>query len=217
MIEIKDIYKSYQKIEVLKGINLTVKEREILSITGASGSGKSTLLHIIGALENPDKGEIIIQENNIFTLRDRELATFRNKKIGFVFQFHHLLPEFTAFENVCIPGYIGKNAENEIQNRAKSLLDFLGLGHRLEHKPSEMSGGEQQRVAIARALINEPAVILADEPSGNLDDEATEEIHKLFFQLRDEFGQTFVIVTHDNRLAEMSDRKVILKEGRILM
>jgi lipoprotein-releasing system ATP-binding protein len=217
MIEIKNIHKNYQKIEVLKGIDLKVKETEILSITGASGSGKSTLLHIIGALENPDQGKIIIQGNDIFTLSERDLAIFRNKKIGFVFQFHHLLPEFTAFENVCIPGYIGKNAEVEIQKKAKSLLDFLGLGHRIEHKPSEMSGGEQQRVAIARALINEPSVILADEPSGNLDDEATDEIHKLFFQLRDEFGQTFVIVTHDNRLAEMSDRKVVLKEGKILI
>ena len=217
MIEIKNIHKNYNKIEVLKGIDLMVKKSEILSITGASGSGKSTLLHIIGALENPDKGKIIIQANDIFTLNERDLAKFRNEKIGFVFQFHHLLPEFTAFENVCIPGYIGKKPVRKIQKKAKSLLNFLGLSHRMEHTPSEMSGGEQQRVAIARALINDPAVILADEPSGNLDDAATDEIHKLFFQLRDEFGQTFVIVTHDNRLAEMSDRKVFLKEGRILM
>ncbi len=216
IIEVKGLYKSYQKIQVLRGLDLSVRESEIVSITGASGSGKSTLLHITGALERPDRGEVFLNQRNIFSLPSKELAGVRNRDIGFVFQFHHLLPEFTALENVCIPGYIAKRSPKEVERRAASLLDFLGLSGRQDHKPAQLSGGEQQRVAIARALINEPAVILADEPSGNLDDEATLEIHRLFFRLRDEFGLTFVIVTHDSNLAGMADRKLILKEGRLI-
>ncbi len=216
IIEVKGLYKSYQKIQVLRGVDLSVKEAEIVSITGASGSGKSTLLHIIGALETPDSGDVFLNQKKIFSLPSQEIAKVRNQDIGFVFQFHHLFPEFSAIENVCIPGYIAKRPPKEVKQRAEALLDFLGLSGRQDHKPSEMSGGEQQRVAIARALINDPAVILADEPSGNLDDEATLEIHRLFFRLRDEFGQTFVVVTHDRNLADMADRKFILKEGHLI-
>jgi lipoprotein-releasing system ATP-binding protein len=216
IIKVENIYKSYQAIQVLRGVSLSVKKSEIVSITGASGSGKSTLLHIIGALETPDKGKIILQQKDIFTLPANDIAKTRNKDIGFVFQFHHLLPEFTALENVCIPGFIAQRKGKEVEKKALDILHFLGLSGRRNHKPSEMSGGEQQRVAIARALINEPAVVLADEPSGNLDDKATKEIHNLFFKLRDEFGQTFVIVTHDNNLANIADRKLVLKEGILI-
>ena len=215
MIEVKNIHKAYRNVQVLNGVDMQVAEGEIVSITGASGSGKSTLLHITGALEEPDKGEVLLQGENIFSLNEKQLAYLRNRKIGFVFQFHHLFPEFTAFENVCIPGYIGGFPAKDVHKKADELLKFLGLAKRRDHKPSQLSGGEQQRVAIARAVINNPQVLLADEPSGNLDEEATQEIHQLFFRLRDEFNQTVVIATHDSKLADMADRKLILKGGKL--
>lgn len=215
MIIAYDIHKSYGALEVLKGVDLNVAKGEVVSIVGPSGAGKTTLLQIIGTLSRPDSGEVIIGDRSLKELNDRDLSKFRNNEIGFVFQFHHLLPEFTAFENVCIPGLIARRPKADVEKRAKELLEFLGLGERLTHKPAELSGGEQQRVAIARAIINSPSVLLADEPSGNLDTRNKEEIHKLFFELRERFGQTVVIVTHDEQLAEMSDRKIVMVDGLI--
>ena len=215
MIQATGIHKSYGSLEVLKGIDLHIAKREIVSIVGASGAGKSTLLHIIGTLDKADRGQLLIDGTEVNKLNDTELAAFRNKKIGFVFQFHHLLPEFTALENICIPAYIGGMAKKEAMEKAEKLLDYLNLSGRKDHKPSQLSGGEQQRVAVARALINQPAVVLADEPSGNLDSKSAEELHKLFFRLRDEMNQTFVIVTHNPTLAAMSDRTITIKDGRI--
>ena len=199
----------------MKGIDLTVNEKEIVTIVGASGAGKSTLLHIIGTLDLPDSGELWFGETNIATLSPVRLAAFRNHNIGFVFQFHHLLPEFTALENVCIPAWIKGTAKKEAEKKAGELLELMGLKDRIAHKPNELSGGEQQRVSVARALINNPQVILADEPSGNLDSQTKNDLHRLFFSLRDQLGQTFVIVTHDTGLAEMSDRQIRLKDGKI--
>lgn len=214
MISTQGISKSYGAIKVLQDINLNINSGEIVGITGASGAGKTTLLQILGTLDRPDIGELKIAGENVFALNDNDMADFRNQHIGFVFQFHHLLPEFTSLENVCLPGFIGKKPKKQVEKRAAELLDFLQMGHRLNHKPAELSGGEQQRVAIARALINTPRIILADEPSGNLDSENTQELHKLFFALRDEFKQTFIIVTHNVELAAMCDRKLVLKDGR---
>jgi lipoprotein-releasing system ATP-binding protein len=216
MISTTEITKSFGELKVLKGINLEIREKEVVSIVGASGAGKTTLLQIIGTLDHPDSGSIYYNGSDISRLKGKSLASFRNNNIGFVFQFHQLLPEFTALENVCIPAYIAGKGKVEAESRASELLGFLGLTDRLEHKPSELSGGEQQRVAVARALVNSPAVILADEPSGNLDSENKNELHKLFFRLRDTFGQTIVIVTHDRQLAEMSDRILQIKDGLII-
>ena len=216
MIRTKEIRKSFGTLEVLKGIDLLVERGEVVSIVGPSGAGKTTLLQILGTLSRPSSGEIEIDGEAVHALSDRQLSRFRNTKIGFVFQFHHLLPEFTALENVCIPGYIGGRDRREVEKRAAELLEMLGMEHRSSHKPAELSGGEQQRVAIARALINSPAVLLADEPSGNLDTKNREEIHRLFFPLRDTLGQTVVIVTHDGQLAAMSDRKIEMVDGQIV-
>lgn len=213
MIKITDIEKSYGTLKVLKGINLEIQKSEITSIVGASGAGKSTLLHLIGTLDKPDQGEILIEDISIFKLTDKQLSAYRNKNIGFVFQFHHLLPEFTAVENVALPSLIAGESKKVAIQKAKELLQFLKLEDRLQHKPSELSGGEQQRVAVARALINNPQLILADEPSGNLDSENAKKLHQLFFDLRDSFKQTFIIVTHNEELAELSDRKIVLKDG----
>jgi len=215
MIKAVNIYKSFGNLKVLKGIDIEIGKAEIVSIVGASGAGKSTLLHIIGTIDNADKGEVIINDINVNKLNEKKLSEFRNRQIGFVFQFHHLLPEFTALENVCIPAFIAKVARNKALKKAKELLDFLNLTDRLDHKPSELSGGEQQRVAVARALINEPSVILADEPSGNLDSTSAVELHNLFFSLRNNFRQTFIIVTHNRELANMADRKLTIKDGVI--
>lgn len=217
MIEAYDIKKSYGSLLVLKGINFQAKAAEVLSIVGASGAGKSSLLQVLGSLSRPDSGRVIIDGTDIFALSSNALADFRNKKIGFVFQFHHLLPEFTALENVAIPALIANERMGTAKERAKELLTFLGLGERLTHKPGELSGGEQQRVAIARALINRPSVLLADEPSGNLDTHTKKEIHKLFFDLREKYGQTIIIVTHDRDLASMSDRCLEMKDGEFLL
>ena len=200
---------------MLKGVNFTIKKGEIVSVVGASGAGKTTLLQILGTLDRADGGDIIFENKSTSALSKKDLAQFRNQNIGFVFQFHHLLPEFTAFENVCLPGYIGKRNKKEVEKRAKELLIQLGLEDRIEHKPNEMSGGEQQRVSVARALINDPALILADEPSGNLDSKTAKELHQLFFDLRDKFQQTFVIVTHNEDLAKMADRTLVMKDGMI--
>lgn len=216
MIEAADVHKSYGSLEVLKGVSLTVCRGEVVCIVGASGAGKTTLLQILGTLSAADSGRIRIDGIPVERLSDRELSYFRNRRIGFVFQFHHLLPEFTAFENVCMPGYIGRRDRVEVEKQARELLLMLGLGSRGHHKPAELSGGEQQRVAIARALVNSPSVLLADEPSGNLDSKNREEIHRLFFELRDRLGQTVVIVTHDDGLAEMSDRKIVMSDGLII-
>ena len=216
MIRTKEIRKSFGTLEVLKGIDLLVERGEVVSIVGPSGAGKTTLLQILGTLSRPSSGEIEIDGEAVHALSDRQLSRFRNTKIGFVFQFHHLLPEFTALENVCIPGYIGGRDRREVEKRAAELLEMLGMEHRSSHKPAELSGGEQQRVAIARALINSPAVLLADEPSGNLDTKNREEIHRLFFTLRDTLGQTVVIVTHDGQLAAMSDRKIEMVDGQLV-
>lgn len=215
MIKAKDITKSYGDLRVLKGIDLDIRKGEIVTIVGPSGAGKTTLLQILGTLDRPDEGSVECDGVLLNMLNARQLARFRNEQIGFVFQFHQLLPEFTALENVCIPAYIGGKSRQQAETRAGELLRFLGLDSRLEHKPSELSGGEQQRVAVARALVNNPRVILADEPSGNLDTENKKELHKLFFDLRDKFGQTVVIVTHDRELSGMSDRKIEIKDGVI--
>jgi lipoprotein-releasing system ATP-binding protein len=216
MIKAEGITKSFGTLKVLKGIDLHVEKGEIISIVGASGAGKTTLLQIIGTLDKADSGTIFINEQKLNTLKDTQLSDFRNKNIGFVFQFHQLLPEFTALENVMIPALIGKVKESHARLKAKELLDMLGLTERMEHKPNELSGGEKQRVAVARALINNPAVILADEPSGSLDTENKEELHQLFFKLRDTLGQTFIIVTHDEHLASITDRTVHMKDGLII-
>ncbi len=216
MIIASNIHKSYETLNVLKGVAITIEEGEIISIVGASGAGKSTLLHILGTLDRANSGTLEIKGTNISTLSDKKLAEFRNKNIGFVFQFHHLLPEFTALENVCIPAFIAGTSESVAKEKAKELLAFLGLSDRMNHKPNELSGGEQQRVAVARALINNPAVILADEPSGNLDSTTAKELHQLFFTLRKKFNQTFVIVTHNEELANMADRKLVMRDGNIV-
>lgn len=216
MIRATDIRKRYGELEVLKGVSLDVTEGEVVSIVGASGAGKTTLLQIMGTLSRPDGGRVEIDGQDVFSLGDKPLSAFRNSRIGFVFQFHHLLPEFSALENVCIPGFIGKRPRVEVERRAAELLEMMNLTSRCDHKPGQLSGGEQQRVAIARALINSPAVLLADEPSGNLDTRNREEIHRLFFDLRDKLGQTIVIVTHDESLAAMADRKITMSDGRIL-
>jgi lipoprotein-releasing system ATP-binding protein len=217
IIEITNAVKAYGPLQVLKGVNLAVAKGQVVSIVGASGAGKTTLLQIIGTLDKPDTGSVIINQTDVFKLGDKKLSAFRNKNIGFVFQFHHLLPEFTALENVCIPAYIAKTPKKEAEARATELLSFLGLEQRLHHKPAELSGGEQQRVAVARALINNPAVVLADEPSGNLDSANARDLHNLFFTLRDRFNQTFVIVTHNEELANMADRKLVMKDGVMLL
>lgn len=213
MIQAKGIAKAYGQLQVLKGVDLAIKPGEFVSVVGKSGAGKSTLLHILGTLDRPDSGTLSIGGEDVFGLNTRKLAAFRNAKIGFVFQFHHLLPEFTARENVLIPALIAKADEQAARKRAAELLDYLGLGGRLEHKPGQLSGGEQQRVAVARALMNSPAVVFADEPSGNLDSASSQELHQLLFQLRDDMGQTFVIVTHNEELAAMSDRRLEMKDG----
>lgn len=208
------IRRTYGSLQVLKGIDLEVKKGEVVAIVGPSGAGKSTFLHILGTLDRPEQGEVFIEGINVFTQKDKELARFRNEKIGFIFQFHNLLAEFTALENVCMPGYINGNInEKEIQQRAKELLELLGLGVRMDHLPSQLSGGEQQRVAVARALLNRPAIVLADEPSGNLDSHNALDLHQLFFKLREETGQTFIIVTHNEELAEMADRRLVMQDG----
>ena len=221
MILAKNIHKYYNNLHVLKGVDLHIKKGEIVSIVGSSGAGKTTLLQILGTLDFLDKNNtdssLSINGEVINTLKEKKLAKFRNENIGFIFQFHQLLPEFTALENVCIPAFIGGKNKTETEKKAKELLDFLGLSHRYQHKPTELSGGEQQRVAVARALINNPKVIFADEPSGNLDSESAENLHNLFFELRDKFGQTFVIVTHNETLADMADRKLVMKDGNIVI
>ena len=216
MIRVTDIHKSFGTLEVLKGVSLDVAQGEVVSIVGASGAGKTTLLQIIGTLSRPDGGRVEIDGRDVSALGDRALSQFRNERIGFVFQFHHLLAEFTAFENVCIPGLIGRRPRADVERRASELLDMMGLAARRDHKPGQLSGGEQQRVAIARALVNSPAVLLADEPSGNLDSHNRDEIHRLFFDLRERLGQTVVIVTHDENLAAMADRKITMSDGTIL-
>ncbi|MFD0962708.1 ABC transporter ATP-binding protein [Pseudofulvibacter geojedonensis] len=219
MIVAKNIHKYYDDLQVLKGVDLHIQKGEVVSIVGSSGAGKTTLLQILGTLDFLEKNtdsSLLINNTDINTLSEKELAKFRNEHIGFIFQFHQLLPEFTALENVCIPAFIGKKDKIATEKRAKELLDFLGLSHRYNHKPNELSGGEQQRVAVARALINNPAVIFADEPSGNLDSESAENLHNLFFELRDTYGQTFVIVTHNETLANMADRKLVMKDGNIV-
>ena len=215
MIIAKDIHKSYGNLHVLKGVSLEIKKGEVVSIVGASGAGKTTLLQILGTLDRADGGNVYINETNIKMLNEKKLSEFRNKQIGFVFQFHHLLPEFTALENICLPAYIAKKSKSETETKAKELLAFLGLNQRENHKPAELSGGEQQRVAVARALINSPSVIFADEPSGNLDSATAKELHNLFFTLREKLQQTFIIVTHNEELANMADRKLIMKDGLI--
>jgi lipoprotein-releasing system ATP-binding protein len=228
MIHAKNIHKYYDQLEVLKGVDLHIKKGEIVSIVGASGAGKTTLLQILGTLDKPSavkkdnenqniesQSSLVINKEDVLKMNDKSLSKFRNLNLGFIFQFHQLLPEFTALENVCIPAYIAGKKVSETEKEAKKLLEYLGLSHRINHKPNELSGGEQQRVAVARALINKPDVIFADEPSGNLDTHSAENLHQLFFQLRDEFGQTFVIVTHNEELANMADRKLIMVDGQI--
>lgn len=215
MIKASNITKSYGDLQVLKGVDLHVKRREIVSIVGKSGAGKSTLLHILGTLDRASAGSLVINDQEVGNMSQRQLAAFRNREIGFIFQFHHLLPEFTALENVCIPAYIQKSDKAAAEKRALELLTYLGLAERINHKPNQMSGGEQQRVAVARALINNPAIVFADEPSGNLDSISSEELHALLFQLRDDFDQTFVIVTHNEELARMSDRRLEMRDGAL--
>lgn len=217
MLQASGIQKTYGELQVLKNVNLTVQKGEIVAIVGASGAGKSTLLHILGTLDTPDQGKVYISDKDVFAQSSRTLASFRNQSIGFVFQFHNLLPEFTAFENVIIPGLIGKKNETALRKRAEELLDMLGLSARKHHKPSQLSGGEQQRTAVARALINSPDLILADEPSGNLDSKNAVELHNLFFQLRKDLGQTFIIVTHNSDLSQMADRRLEIRDGQILV
>lgn len=216
MLSATAIHKHYAQLHVLKGVNITVNKGEIVSIVGSSGAGKSTLLHILGTLDMPDSGEIFLNGVPIHSLKGKKLAAFRNTQIGFVFQFHHLLPEFTALENVCVPGWVAGRRKKEVQEEAVKLLKLLGLGDRLENKPNALSGGEQQRVAVARALINKPSIVFADEPTGNLDSKNAKELHDLFVQLRKDFSQTFLIVTHNEELASMSDRLLHMKDGLIL-
>ena len=215
MLEAQNIHKSYNSLKVLKGIDIRINAKEIVAIVGASGAGKSTLLHILGTLDQVDEGTLMINDVNIKSLSSNDLAHFRNKNLGFIFQSHNLFPEFTAIENICMPAWLGKSKEKP-EARAKELLEMLNLAHRMHHKPSEMSGGEQQRVSVARALINNPLVVFADEPSGNLDSANADELHQLFFRLRDEMSKTFVIVTHNDKLANMADRKFVMKDGTIL-
>ncbi len=216
MIKVSNIEKGFGELKVLRGVSLSVAQGEVVAITGASGAGKSTLLQIMGRLMSSDSGEVVIDGVDVSRLKDRALSKFRNERIGFVFQSHNLLAEFSAFENICLPGYIGRRSRRDVERRAEELLTIMGLSERRDHKPSELSGGEQQRVAIARALINSPAVIFADEPSGNLDSKRREEIHKLFFELRDKMDLTVVVVTHDSDLAAMSDRRVVMRDGEIV-
>ncbi|MEX2597912.1 MAG: ABC transporter ATP-binding protein [Salibacteraceae bacterium] len=213
MIEAQNLKKKYGQLEVLKGINLSIEEREVVSIVGASGAGKTTLLQILGTLDRPDEGTVRVANTEVFKLSDKALSDFRNKQIGFIFQFHQLLPEFTALENVCLPAFIAGKSKKQAEARAKELLAFLKVDQRMTHKPSELSGGEQQRVAVARSLVNNPGVVFADEPSGNLDSKNADDLHRLFFDLRDQFGQTFVIVTHNKELANMADRKLEIIDG----
>jgi lipoprotein-releasing system ATP-binding protein len=216
MLTGKNIHKRYGTVEVLRGVDIDIKRGEIVSIVGSSGAGKSTLLHILGTLDIADKGAVRLDQADINSLQGRKLADFRNKNIGFVFQFHHLLPEFTALENVCIPGWLAGKKRKEVENKAGELLSLLGLSERLENKPNQMSGGEQQRVAVARALINSPSIVFADEPTGNLDSANAKELHQLFFDLRKKFNQTFLIVTHNEELAQLSDRVLHMKDGKIV-
>ncbi len=216
MIEANDIHKRYGDLHILKGVSLKISQGEVISIVGPSGAGKSTLLHIIGTLDRASQGTVLFDGKNISQLKDKQLGIFRNQNIGFVFQFHHLLPEFTAIENVCIPSFIANKNSKAVKEKAKELLDYLGLSSRLHHKPSELSGGEQQRVAVARALVNDPRIVLADEPSGNLDSDSAKALHQLFFDLRKAFNQTFVIVTHNDELAAMADRKLMMRDGVIV-
>lgn len=216
MLTATNIEKFYGKLQVLKGVDITINKGEIVSIVGSSGAGKSTLLHILGTLDSPDRGQVLLNNQRVENLKGKALAKFRNRHIGFVFQFHHLLPEFTALENVCIPGWIAGGTKKDTEERAKELLNNLGLGQRLENKPHQLSGGEQQRVAVARALINKPDIVMADEPTGNLDSENGRELHKLFLELRDKYQQSFLIVTHNEELAQMSDRIVHMKDGKII-
>ncbi|MDZ7846408.1 MAG: ABC transporter ATP-binding protein [Owenweeksia sp.] len=215
MIQASNITKSYGSLPVLKGVDFKAGQGEVVSIMGDSGAGKTTLLQILGTLDKPDEGVLKLKGQQVFSLSAKKLARFRNENIGFIFQFHHLLPEFTALENVCIPGYIGRKPKADLNKRGTELLDFLGLKSRLDHKPAEMSGGEQQRVAVARALINNPPVILADEPTGNLDSKNAEELHRLFFDLRDQFNSTFIVITHNRDLANLADRKLRMVDGRL--
>jgi len=219
MVSAKHLFKSYKSLQVLNDVSLEIAQGEIVSIVGASGAGKTTLLQLLGTLDTPDnnvESSLYLNNTDILQLKSKALSAFRNENIGFIFQFHQLLPEFTALENVCIPAYIAKKGKAETEKRAKELLDFLGLSHRIDHRPNTMSGGEQQRTAVARALINSPGLILADEPSGNLDSESAEHLHNMFFKLREEFNQTFVIVTHNEELADMADRKLTMADGRII-
>ena len=215
MIKGIQLHKKFNNLNVLNGIDISIADREIVSIVGKSGAGKTTLLQILGTLEKPSSGKVLYDEKNVFDLNENELADFRNKNVGFVFQFHHLLPEFTALENVCIPAFISKISQKIAVEKAEYLLNQMGIADRLDHKPSELSGGEQQRVSVARALINDPKVILADEPSGNLDSKSAEKLHELFFKLRELNNQTFVIVTHNNKLADLADKKIIINDGNI--
>jgi lipoprotein-releasing system ATP-binding protein len=215
MIKLSNIEKSYGNLKVLKGIDLEISEGEVIAICGASGAGKSTLLHIMGTLDKPDKGEVLFDKTSIFALNDQDLSLFRNQNIGFVFQFHHLLPEFTAVENVALPAMIAGESKKNALKKAQEMMEIMHLSERFLHKPAQLSGGEQQRVAVARALINNPKVVLADEPSGNLDTEHAKKLHQLFFELRDKFNKTFVIVTHNEELANLSDRKIVIRDGRI--
>lgn len=216
MLVATGIKKSYGQLPILKGVDLHITKGDVVSIVGASGAGKSTLLHIIGTLDKPDAGKVLIDNVSVYDLSPNKLSAFRNTHIGFIFQFHHLLPEFTAIENICIPAYIAKKSKKEAKNKANKLLELLGLAHRTNHKPSELSGGEQQRVAVARALINSPSIILADEPSGNLDSSNAESLHHLFIKLKAELNQTFIIVTHNEDLANMADHKIVMRDGNII-
>jgi lipoprotein-releasing system ATP-binding protein len=216
MISAKNIHKKYGDLEILKGISVDINKSEVVSVVGSSGAGKTTLLTILGTLDRPTSGELFIDGTDVYKLNDKKLAAFRNLNIGFVFQFHHLLPEFDALENVCMPALIAKTSKKQAEIKAKELLDYLGLKDRFNHKPSELSGGEQQRVAVARALVNSPKIIFADEPSGNLDSKTAQELHQLFFNLRKELNQTFVIVTHNTELADMADRKLVMKDGNVI-